>query len=207
MVGERAAGWIDADRLPEDLVALIDALAPGENLLITRNGKSIASISSTPDTFDPGGQGDWDAELPSPTTENVKVVATAMKLSASARASLSAQLGPEYIVLDLHSAPKSADVVLAPPISPQLTGSLRSMFPKARVIITELEDEEFGISYQGPVRRLLDAGADAYLPPSTIPRLAMQLNHVMTNLNQITGTTGPLPALEPLRDHDVLEGE
>jgi hypothetical protein len=41
-----------------------------------------------------------------------------------------------------------------------LIGNLRSMFPKARVIIAEIEDDVLGVSYHGPVRRLLDAGAE-----------------------------------------------
>ncbi|ONI91815.1 hypothetical protein ALI22I_06955 [Saccharothrix sp. ALI-22-I] len=215
MAGGQTARWIDATRLPEDIVALIDALGPGEDLLIKRDGKSIATISSTTGTFhagivDPGSRGDQAAERSSLAYENVTVVATAMKLSASARASLSAQLGPDYIVLDMNSAPKSVDVLLIPPVSPQLIGNLRSMFPKARVVIAEIEDKELGVSYQGPVRRLLNAGADVYVPPSTIPRLAEQLDRTMVHLRQITGNAGntstPL-IIESSQDHNASEDE
>ncbi|GLY69682.1 hypothetical protein [Amycolatopsis taiwanensis] len=209
MAGEQAARWIDATRLPEDLVALIDALGPGEDLLITRDGRSIATISSTQGTFeagiiDPGSRGGQAAERPSLAFENVTVVATAMKLSESARTSLSAQLGPDYVVLDMSSAdPKSVDVLLVPPVSPQLIGSFRSMYPKARVVIAEIEDKELGVSYQGPVRRLLNAGADTYLPPSTIPRLAQQLDRTMTDRRQITGNTATPLTIESPQDHDA----
>lgn len=63
-----------------------------------------------------------------------------MKLSAAARSSLSDKLGPDYIVLDMKSAPKRVDVLLVPPVRPQLIGSFRPVFPKTRVIITEIED-------------------------------------------------------------------
>jgi len=188
---------VDADRLPADLVALIDALGPGENLVVTRDGEPIASISGLSTTA--------HAEPSSAIPDDVKVVATAMKLSSSARASLSTRLGPDYIVLDMDAAPKSADVLLTPPVSPQLIGGLRSLFPKARVVITELEDEEFGISYQGPVRRLLDAGADSYLPPSTIPRLAERLTHVVAQLDQLDNTASTPQVVDAPRDRGVIE--
>ena len=120
-----------------------------------------------------------------------------MKLSASARRSLSDELGADYIVLDLYAAPKTADVVLVPPVSPQLIGSLRAMFPKARVIVAELEDAELGISYEGPLRRMLDAGVDNYLAATAIPRLAQQLDHAVTRQHdQITGGAIPLIEIE-----------
>jgi antitoxin (DNA-binding transcriptional repressor) of toxin-antitoxin stability system len=180
---------IDVTRLPEDVVELVDALGPGEDLVITRDGNPIAAISSTRGTLDGAiiEPGTPDDEQPLMDYGNVTVVATAMKLSASARASLSAELGAHYIVLDLHAAPVTADVLLAPPASPQLIGSLRSMFPKARVIIAEVEDDVLGVSYHGPVRRMLDAGAETYLTSTTIPRLAKQLDHTITQRDQITG--------------------
>ncbi|UOX89996.1 hypothetical protein MUY14_05000 [Amycolatopsis sp. FBCC-B4732] len=199
-MSEQPAGRIDAALLPEGLVALIDALGSGEDLLITRNGEPIATISSArgafgAETADTLGRHHSTAEG-SPAGEDVTVVATAMKLSESARSSLSDKLGPDYIVLDMKSAPKSVDVLLVPPISPQLIGSFRAMFPKARVIITEIEDSELGVSYQGPVRRLLNAGADSYLPPSTIPRLAEHLDRTVTHLNQLTGDAVPPLTIE-----------
>ncbi|MEV4251267.1 hypothetical protein AB0J63_48755 [Streptosporangium canum] len=201
----RSTQRIDVTRLPEDVVALIDALEPGENLVLTRDGASIATISSTIDVVQ-GAVVDRDTpeeanDQPPIDYDNVTVVATAMKLSKAARMSLSTQLGADYIVLDMHAAPATADVLLAPPGSPQLIASLRSMFPKARVIITEIEDHELGVNYQGPVRRLLNAGADAYLPATSVPRLARQLDYTLTHGLQLTGgiaTPGEIaPATEP----------
>ena len=195
MAGEQVPRWIDATRLPEEFLTLVDSLGSGEELHIMRDGQSIATVSSTLGAFDagvidPGGRG----KRPALADENVTVVATAMKLSASARASLSGQLGPGYIVLDMNSAPRTADVVLIPPVSPQLIGNLRSRFPKARVVIAEIEDKELGISYYGPVRRLLNAGADVYLPPTTIPRLAEQIDRTVTHLQQIAASA-PAPLI------------
>ncbi|MEV7007469.1 hypothetical protein [Streptosporangium sp. NPDC051022] len=204
MTGERAARAarrIDVTRLPEDVVALIDALEPGEDLVVTRDGRSIATISSTLRVLhgavvDPGTPEEAD-ERPPVDYDGVTVVATAMKLSAAARMSLSTQLGAGYVVLDMNAAPATADVLLAPPISPQLIASLRSMFPKARLIITEIEDDELGVSYHGPVRRLLDAGAEAYLPPATVPRLARRLDYTLTHWRQITGDVTAPPEIGP----------
>ncbi|MET9295807.1 hypothetical protein [Streptomyces sp. NPDC003077] len=189
-------------------MALIDDLGPGERLAITRDGEPIATISGTLGVVVRTGTPDSDDALEEPpnTRENVTVVATAMKLSASARASLSTQLGSDYIVLDLHEAPPTADVLLVPPVSPQLIGGLRSMFPEARVIVTEIEDDELGISYHGPIRRLLDAGADAYLPPTTVPRLAGQLHHTLTQRRELTNGTAEPREIEPLRGHQLPEG-
>ncbi|MFJ2034132.1 hypothetical protein [Streptosporangium sp. NPDC087985] len=201
----RSTQRIDVTRLPEDVVALIDALEPGENLIVTRDGESIATISSTIDVLQ-GAIVDRDTpeeanDQPPIDYDNVTVVATAMKLSKAARMSLSTQLGADYIVLDMLAAPTTADVLLAPAGSPQLIASLRSMFPKARVIITEIEDHELGVNYQGPVQRLLNAGADAYLPATSVPRLARQLDYTLTHGLQLTGGVATpreiAPATEP----------
>ncbi|MFB6815246.1 hypothetical protein ACFCV8_11945 [Streptomyces sp. NPDC056347] len=182
MTGEHSGREIDEGRLPEDVVALVDSLGPGEDLVITRDGAPLARISPVTrnvligTVIAPPNASEAD---PPPADRSVTVVVTAMELSDSVRNTLSDQLGPDYIVLDIHAAPRSADVLLIPPISPQLIGSLRSAFPDARVVVTEIEDPELGVDYQGPVRRLLDAGAEAYLPPATVPRLAEQLTHTL----------------------------
>ncbi|WP_367138065.1 hypothetical protein [Saccharothrix sp. HUAS TT1] len=191
MTDERAAR-IDVTRLPAELVALIDRLGPGEDLAITRDGGVIATIS---------GGGGGGSRTPTADFGDVTVVATAMKLSASARAALSEQLGPDYIVLDMHSAPTTADVLLVPPASPQLIGSLQALYPKARVVVAEIEDRELGISYRGPVRRMLDAGARTYLMSSTIPVLAEQLDQVVTSGRaQLAGGAEARLEIEPGRD-------
>ncbi|WP_370318135.1 hypothetical protein [Amycolatopsis sp. CFH S0740] len=176
MTGERAM-QIDVGRLPEDVADLIEALRPGETLVLTRDGNPVATVSSA----------DVRPEPPRTDYDDVTVVATAMKLSASARMSLSAELGSDYLVLDLHSAPATADVLLVPPVSPQLIGGLRAQFPKARVVLAEVDDPELGVSYHGPVRRLLDAGAETYLTSANVPHLARQLDHAVTRRQQLAG--------------------
>jgi antitoxin (DNA-binding transcriptional repressor) of toxin-antitoxin stability system len=205
MVGAQSQRRVEATRLPQDIVVMIDALLPGENILITLDGEPIATVSSTRDKF--RTRGSLDAERAPSVHENMTVVATAMKLSASARASLSEQLGPDYLVLDMNAAPESVDVLLIPPLSPQLIGILRSKFPQARVVIAEIEDRELGISYDGPLRRLFDAGADTYFPSSTIPQLAAQLDRTMAHLNQISGGTSPALVIESPQDRTAFEGD
>lgn len=194
---ERAPGparSVDVADLPDDIVALIDALGPGEHLVVTRDGASIATVSSTVDVVRGAVVARDVPEDEAPIDyDGVTVVATAMELSATARVALSDQLGADYVVLDLHAAPVTADVLLIPPGSPQLIEGLRAMFPEARVVITEIEDPELGVRYQGPVGRLLDAGADAYLPPATVPVLARQLEYTLHQGRELTGgARGPL---------------
>ncbi|MEU1722952.1 hypothetical protein [Nonomuraea sp. NPDC005692] len=205
----RPAPRIDVARLPEDVVALVDALEPGESLVLTRDGASIATISSTVDVVQGAvvdrGAPDEPDDPPPVGHDDVTVVATAMELSNAARVALSDRLGADYVVLDMHAAPATADVLLVPAGSPQLIAGLRSMFPKARVVVTEIEDPELGVRYHGPVRRLLDAGADAYLPPATVPLLARQLDHVLGQGRELTGgATAPLQ-IAPAADGDPEE--
>jgi len=98
-----------------------------------------------------------DAGLPA-----VRVVATTM-LKADAQARLSEQLGPGFLVLDLRKAPLSTEIVIAPVISAQTISALKHMFPKDRVVLTEVEDADLGVFFPGPVRRAVDAGADGYV--------------------------------------------
>ncbi|GGL65847.1 hypothetical protein GCM10010129_06740 [Streptomyces fumigatiscleroticus] len=114
---------------------------------------------------------------------------------------MSTIIGPDW------SAPATADVLLVPPVSPQLIANLRSAFPEARVVVTEIEDDELGVSYHGPVRRLLDAGAEAYLPATSVPRLARQLDHTLTHRGELTGGSSTAPEIEPTAPDRVREDE
>ncbi|HET7659676.1 MAG TPA: hypothetical protein VFK66_04740 [Oryzihumus sp.] len=104
--------------------------------------------------------------------EGTKVVATTMLMSDAARRRLSDAFGPDYLVLDFTEAPSTADIVLTQPVSPQLTHRWTVMFPQAQVLVTEILDPEFGLDVSGPVGRLLDAGAHAYLPPRPVEQVA-----------------------------------
>ncbi|MFI6184017.1 hypothetical protein ACIA8R_51390 [Nonomuraea sp. NPDC051191] len=206
----RAAQRIDVARVPDDVVALIYALEPGESLVLTRDGASIATISSTVDVVQGAVVDRAEPDEPDRAApvdhDGVTVVATAMELSNAARVALSTQLGADYVVLDMHAAPATADVLLVPAGSPQLIAGLRSMFPKARVVVTEIEDPELGVRYDGPVRRLLDAGADAYLPPATVPVLARQLDHTLNRGRELAGGGAGTPLqIAPAAEADENE--
>ncbi|MFI6905212.1 hypothetical protein ACIBKY_28395 [Nonomuraea sp. NPDC050394] len=203
----RSRRRIDVTRLPEDIVTLLDDLPPGENLVVTRDGVPIATIASMIDVVegaivDPDAPDEVTEQAPAD-YDGVTVVATAMELSTAARVALSNQLGADYVVLDMKAAPLTADVLLVPPGSPQLIGALRGMFTKARIIVTEIEDDELGVQYHGPVRRLLDAGAEAYLPPANLPRLAMQLDYTLHHGRELSGGTTTQRQIAPADDPDA----
>jgi antitoxin (DNA-binding transcriptional repressor) of toxin-antitoxin stability system len=181
MTDHEAPRRIDAADLPADVVALLDGIAPGADLVVTRAGRPLAMIRRAPEPED---------------CDRVAVVVTAMKLSERARTALSAELGAGHIVLDLGAAPATADVVLVPPGSPQLIGRLRAQFPDARIVVTEIDDPELGVSFRGPVGRLLAAGAEAYLPASTVPRLAAGIAHAMDR-RQLTNGAAERRAIGP----------
>lgn len=101
----------------------------------------------------------------------VRIVATTM-LKQDARARLSEQLGPGFVVLDLRKAPRSADIVIAPVVSAQTISALKQMFPRARVVLTEVEDLRWGVSFPGPVQRAVEAGADGYVVAGDLTALA-----------------------------------
>lgn len=101
----------------------------------------------------------------------VRVVATTM-LKADARARLSEQMGPGFVVMDIRKAPRSADIVIAPVISEQTISALKQMFPEARVVLAEVEDWTVDVSFPGPVQRAVNAGADGYVVAGDLAALA-----------------------------------
>ncbi|HEY3512978.1 MAG TPA: hypothetical protein VGL36_27625, partial [Kribbella sp.] len=70
------------------------------------------------------------------TAESAVLVVTTMPLSKTARAELSDMLGPGYTVVDIRSAPPTANIVLTPVVSGNALGILRGMFPQARILYT-----------------------------------------------------------------------
>ena len=177
----RTAPQLDVDDLPPDVRAAIDDAIAGDSIMLTRSGVTIGSMAFVADVL----QGTvierpHEPEPVASVPDGVTVIATTMTLSEAACRRLSEELGPAYLVLDIHSAPTSTDVVLTHPVSPQLLAMLRQQFPKARVMVTEIEDDELGVRYSGPVSRLLDAGASAYLPPRPIAELAANVHAYLT---------------------------
>ncbi|NUP46022.1 MAG: hypothetical protein HOW97_01705 [Catenulispora sp.] len=204
---------IDAAQLPAEVVDLIAALRPGEALTVTRDGEAIAKITGSGGPLEgtvirsgtahsghqdprpgshPGPHSDPHAARDQRRPADVTVVATAMKLSETVRTTLSTELGADYIVLDMETAPETSDILLVPPISLQLLGALRDRFPSARVMVAEVEDPELGIDYRGPVRRMLDSGVEAYLASTTLPRLAKQLDRAVAHRPQLAADSARL---------------
>lgn len=176
---------LDLDTLPRELRAALTAAMDGAEITLVSRDHELGHLLFRPSVLEgvilPEQRNASAVETP----EGVTVVATAMKLSDAARRRLSDEFGSEYIVLDLHDAPPTTDVLLLHPVSPQLLGRLRGDFPQARVIITEIEDDELDISYPGPVSRLLDAGASAYLPPRPVSEVATAVHAYLTQQHAV----------------------
>lgn len=172
---------LDLDSLPPDVRAVFEAAIAGHGVALSQAGRTLGSLRFLPAVME-----GTVVEAPSPRADarpapdGVTVVATAMTLSETARRRLSDEFGDDYIVVDFSKAPPSAEVLLVHPVSPQLLGMLRHQFPHAKVVITEIEDEELGVNYSGPVGRLLDSGASAYLPPRPIAELAANVHAYLT---------------------------
>jgi DNA-binding NarL/FixJ family response regulator len=102
------------------------------------------------------------------------VVVAALPLRRRARERLAAQLG-DVRIFDIRETVEEADLVLAPSCSPQTIACLKDAYPTARVVVVEIEDDEFEIDLPGPVLRLLKAGADSYVTADGLGDLASQL--------------------------------
>lgn len=177
------------DKLPKGVRSAIETAITGGEVVVSRDGEEIGLLSFRPTVVE--GQIIPQSRLGQPKVDvpdGVTVIATAMALSKSARAKLAASFGPDYLVLDLNDAPEDADVLLTHPISLTLLAQLRSRFPSARTVVTEIDDEENGINYSGPVSRLIDSGASAYLPPSTLSSLATTVDRYVKT-NDVPGIT------------------
>ena len=194
------AARIDLDDLPPEVRALLEAAVAGEEVTLTRGGEPLGTLSFTSRVLHGAilhAEDEDDEDEPAtPHTEGVTVVATAMRLSKAVRARLSEEFGDDYLVIDMKQAPPTVDVLLVPPGTPQLVHGLRGMFPDARVVVTEIEDEELGVSYAGQVGRMLDAGASAYLPPRPIAQVAAGVRHHLAQAEgaALEGGGGAAPA-------------
>ena len=173
---------MDLEALPADVSAAVEAAIAGESITLVRSGHPVGSLEFRSNVLE-GSVVESAArhESKESVPDGITVVATAMRLSETARRRLSDELGADYVVLDLHQAPPTGDVLLTHPVSPQLLEILRHQFPDARIVVTEVEDEELGVRYPGPVSRMLDAGAAAYLPPRPFRELAANVHAYLTH--------------------------
>jgi hypothetical protein len=102
-----------------------------------------------------------------------RTVVTALPLRADSRQRLAQLLDAR--VLDVREPCERPDLVLTPACSPQLIGALKRKYHGARVVIVELDDWDLDISLPGPVKRVLLAGADAYLLADSLEELAHKI--------------------------------
>jgi hypothetical protein len=105
---------------------------------------------------------------PAPDQTHSRVVVT-FSLAAEQIASLQAQLGPQYKVLDVYTAVE-ADIVICPPCSARTIEKLQRQYPTAAIVVVE-PDPRSG-SLDAPVTRLLASGAAAYVTDSLSEGLA-----------------------------------
>lgn len=157
---------------------MIESIMDTGEVALVRSGEPVGTLTFQPAVLQgvllpPAGENRQDR---APERDDVKIVATTMLMSDAARASLSDAFGPAYLVLDFADAPSTADIVLTHAVSPQLIHRWTVMFPQARILITEILDEELGLDVQGPVGRLLDAGAHAYVPRRPVEQLAQDVH-------------------------------
>ena len=103
------------------------------------------------------------------------VVVTALPLNARARDALAAALGPGHVVTDIRDGEGGADIVVAPPCSPQALARLAQAFPGARLLVAEVADDDLDVDLTGPVTRVLDGGAEGYVVARSIADLAAKL--------------------------------
>jgi hypothetical protein len=166
---------VDLDTLDSGLRAWVESLPTSGPVLLRRDGQTIGTLTYScavlEGTIVPAPATD-QVTKPSDLREGTKVLATTMRLSPPARDLLRQSFGPDWVILDFHDAPDTADVVLTCAHSPQLTHRWTLLFPHARIIVTEILDPQFGLDISGPVGRLLDAGAHAYLPPRPLEQVA-----------------------------------
>ena len=102
-----------------------------------------------------------------------RTIVTALPLKKAARERLARLLDAR--VLDVREPFDEPDMVLTPACSPQLIGALKHKYHGARVVIVELDDWDLDIELGGPVKRLLDAGADAYVLADSVDELANKI--------------------------------
>jgi hypothetical protein len=189
-----APAVVDLDSLDSGLRAWVESLAASGPVLLRRDGQTIGTLTYScavlEGTIVPAPATD-QATKPSDLREGTKVLATTMRLSPPARDLLRQSFGPDWVILDFHDAPDTADVVLTCAHSPQLTHRWTLLFPHARIIVTEILDPQFGLDISGPVGRLLDAGAHAYLPPRPLELVAEGVQ--MHLAGPAIGALGSLP--------------
>jgi hypothetical protein len=180
---------VELDDLGPAARALLERLLAADSVVVTQSGRARGELRSHAVAHDVPGPREADVHR-----EGVKVLAVTMDLKPEARERLRRAFGPEWVVLDFHDAPETADVVLTAAHSPQLIHRWTLMFPQAQVIITEILDAELRLDVSGPVGRLMDAGADAYLPPRPLEQVARNVQTYLEGRARAAITASEAPA-------------
>jgi hypothetical protein len=102
-----------------------------------------------------------------------RTIVTALPLKEAARQKLAQLLDAR--VLDIREPCDKPDLVLTPACSPQLIAALKRKYDGARVVIVELDDWDLGVEIPGPVKRVMRAGADAYVLADSLEELAHKI--------------------------------
>ena len=175
---------LDLAFLPRQARAAVEAVLEQGETDVVRDGEVVGTLTFRPSVLagtvvQSSDQGDGEENAFRP--EGVTVVATTMRMSATARERLAASMGEGYLVVDFADAPPTTDVVLAHAVSHQLMATFAAMFPQARIVVTEILDEELGLHVRGPVGVLLAAGAHAYLPPQPVEAVARSVHAYVTS--------------------------
>ncbi len=130
--------------------------------------------------------------------ERRRTIVTALPLKRDARERLAELLGAH--VVDMRASCEHPDLVLTPACSPQLIGSLRRRYHGARVVVVELDDWEFDIHLTGPVKRILESGAAAYVLADSIDELAAKITAAPP-----TPDTSSAPAVHELTSASTVD--
>lgn len=190
---------IDLDDLDPGVSVWLERLVASGSMLLHRGGESLGSVSFTPSVQEGTvvGGGTSGSSTPEELPDGVKVLATTMELGPEARERLRGAFGPDWVVLDFHDAPDTADVVLTAAHSPQLVHRWTLLFPQARIIVTEILDDELGLDVGGPVGHLMDAGAHAYLPPRPLDQVARNVRGYLESRAR-SGLDPAAPAIDQI---------
>lgn len=126
-----------------------------------------------------------------------RVVVT-FPLQPSAWDHLAGRLGDQVELVDVRAADGQEDVVLVPSTSRQLIGKISATFPRAVVMVVEVEDPDHGVELGGQVMRSLDAGASGYYVARSLDQLAGVVDHALAP--QHASTPQPAEVTSPRED-------
>jgi hypothetical protein len=189
---------MDLTELPPEVRTAIESIMDQGEVEIVRSGAPLGTLAFQRAVLEGVLLSPVEESGPDDPSEpdGVMVVATTMLMSDAARTRLSDAFGDSFLVLDFADAPSTADVVLTHPVSHQLIHRWTLMFPRARILVAEILDEELGLDIRGPVGRLLDAGAEAYLPRRPLEQIAQNVRGYLASPAHPELVTGDETILE-----------